>query len=335
VAAARGIGIHAYERAGAGIGGALVNRFPRVSMRFLVLKNVLVAVDPEHPVHPAILTAARLAGAAGATLHACVVTDSGDDRDEGAQARARSELSAALLRAGVNAKDVTVHVLSGDPAFAIRSLGDRVRADVVVLGPHRERASRSRSFGGTALAVVTNAWSPCLVVSSELRLPLSDVVVPIDLSDTARGALLVGLSWASALRGGSAQPGGAAEARLTALHVQAAAAPTPPSFLEKELAVLRESGGTWAGVTIRGEAVSGSSVPEGIASFVRRQRPDLIVLGTRGLGLDPVGRLGSVAASVAQSTDVPTLLVPPALWMAHASEPPAKVGNTVESRGGS
>jgi nucleotide-binding universal stress UspA family protein len=93
--------------------------------------------------------------------------------------------------------------------------------------------------------------------------------------------------------------------------------------VEKELAVIREAGGTWSGVSIHGETLSNSNVPEGIASFVTRHRPDLVVLGTRGLGLDPVGRLGSVAASVAQSIDVPTLLVPPALWMALASASPA------------
>lgn len=288
-------------------------------MRFLRLKSVLVAVDPEHPVHPAILTAAQLAGAAGASLHACVVTAPEGARDESVQTRARAELSANLLRAGVRANEVTVHVLSGDPAFAIRSLGDRIRADVVVLGPHRERASRSRSFGGTALAIVTNAWSPCLIVSTPLELPLSDVLVPVDLSDAARGALLVGLSWASALRRAPLEKEGAGDARLTALHVQAGSSTTPPAFVEKELALIRQSGGTWSGVSIHGETVSSTNVADGIASFVTRHRPDLVVLGTRGLGLDPVGRLGSVAASVTQSIDVPTLLVPPALWMAHAT----------------
>ncbi|MEO5816895.1 MAG: universal stress protein [Gemmatimonadaceae bacterium] len=289
-------------------------------MRFLVLKNILVATDLEDPAYPAILTAAQLANAAGASLHvACVMTAPGSDRDHAVQSRARVELSAILARAGATVNDVTLHLLSGDPAFAIRSLGDRVRADVVVLGPHRKRASPSRSFGGTALAVVTNAWSPCLVVSTPLRLPLSHVLVPIDLSDTARGALFVGLSWASALRGATLQTDEGVDARLTALHVQATSSATPPPFMDKELAIIRESGGTWSGISIHSETISNANVTEGIASFVTREQPDLVVLGTRGLGLDRVGRLGSVAASVTQSIDVPTLLVPPALWMAYAS----------------
>jgi universal stress protein E len=288
-------------------------------MRFLVLKSVLVATDLEETDYPAILTAAQLASAAGASLHACVVTAPGSDRDESVQARARAGLSAALLRAGASADDVTIHVLSGDPARAIRSLSDRVRADVIVLGPHRPRASHARSLGGTALAVVTNAWSPCLIVPTPLRLPLSRVLVPVDLSDTARGALMVGLSWASALRSPTSKAGGPVDAKLTALHVQPLSSIAPSPFVEQELAFIRESGGAWSGVSVQGETLSNSNVSEGIASFVTSHRPDLVVLGTRGLGLDPVGRLGSVAASVAHSIDVPTLLVPPALWSAHAS----------------
>lgn len=289
-------------------------------MRFLVLKNVLVAIAPDEPAHPAILTAAQLASAAGAALHACVVSAPEGERDESDQERARAGLSEILPRAGVSAGSATMHALSGEPALAIRSLADRVRADVIVLGPHRARSSPTHSFGGTALSVVTNAWSPCLVVSTPLRLPLSHVLVPVDLSDTARGALLVGLSWASALRDPSAERDGSDDARLTALHVQAASSTSLPAFLEKELASIRESGGTWSGVSVHGDTLANANVAEGIASFAARHHPDLVVLGTRGRGLDPVGRLGSVAAAVAQSIDVPTLLVPPALWLAHASE---------------
>jgi universal stress protein E len=290
-------------------------------MRFLVLKNILVATDLADPADSAILTASQLAGAAGASLHvACVLTSSGGDRGEMLHARAREELAAILVRAGVRVNDATIHLLSGDPASAIGSLGGRIRADVFVLGPHRERGSRPRGLGGTALAVVTDSSSPCLIVSTPLRLPLSHVLVPVDLSDTARGALLVGLSWASALRAPALQAAERRDVRLTALHVQPTSSTTPAPFVEKELAFLREEGGTWAGVSVHGETVADADVTRGIASFAASHGPDLVVLGTRGLGLDPVGRLGSVAASVSQSIELPTLLVPPAVWMAHATK---------------
>jgi universal stress protein E len=290
-------------------------------MRLLTLKSILVATDLDDSAFPAAVAGVRLAGASGASLHLLHVTVSGDD--QAARARADAELSALLERAGAGRDVATIHVLGGDPGFAIGSLSDRVHADVIVLGPHREGRVGGRVLGGTALAVVTNASCPCLVVKTPLRLPLSHAVVPIDLSDTARGALLVGLSWASALRGTKLDTRHRGDARLTALHVQ----PSLPDgnvralspAIEMEIAFAREAGGTWAGVAISGEAIANANVTQGIASFVADHAPDLVVIGTRGLGLDPVGRLGSVAASVLRSIDAPTLLVPPAVWTAHAN----------------
>jgi nucleotide-binding universal stress UspA family protein len=144
---------------------------------------------------------------------------------------------------------------------------------------------------------------------------LNRVVVPIDLSDTARGALLVALSWASALR---ARDG--SDITLTALHVMAGplrgSAPTPRT-IEQELAAVRDAARSWAGVTVGGETIVEPNIAQGIARYIADHAGDLVVIGTRGLGLDAVGRLGSVAASVACQLEVPALLVPPAVWMAH------------------
>jgi nucleotide-binding universal stress UspA family protein len=63
--------------------------------------------------------------------------------------------------------------------------------------------------------------------------------------------------------------------------------------------------------------VLGDPVPV-IASYATKHGIDLIVLGTRGLGLDAVGRLGSVSAGVANLVDTPILLVPPAVWQTYA-----------------
>ena len=53
-----------------------------------------------------------------------------------------------------------------------------------------------------AVATPWGRWRPfaSLVLAEPLRLPLRRVLVPIDLSETARGALMVALTWASALR---------------------------------------------------------------------------------------------------------------------------------------
>jgi universal stress protein E len=291
-------------------------------MRLLNLRTILVAAQPDEP-HP-VLAAYELAAAAGASLHAVFVARSAD-RSERAGRRlteARAAMMAMFGRVGANVEVTKTHVLDGDPASSIVSLADRLHADVIVLGPHRSAQNAVRTLGGTAMAIVTNAACPCLVVSSSLRLPVQRVLVPIDLSDTARGALLVGLSWASALRAGSPANSQHDDVALTALHVQPSgtSASSPPRAIEAELERVRQVADAWSGVSIGSETTVNANVTQGIVDYVGDSAPDLIVMGTRGLGLDAVGRLGSVAASVMKVVDVPVLLVPPAIWMEYARE---------------
>jgi nucleotide-binding universal stress UspA family protein len=285
----------------------------RPGMRPLALRTILSAVDPDDPAMPSLRAAARLADAAGASLR--IVAVGGRASSSGAEAPWRTGLAKALDATSLQLDDVGIHAHDGDPAIVIGSVADSVSADCIVLGPHRGARSQTPGLGGTALGVVTNASCPCLVVTRDLSLPLNRVLVPVDLSDTARGALLVGLSWASALR---ARDG--SEVTLGALHVMAAplrgSAPTPPA-IERELAAVRDAAGGWAGVTVDAETIAEPDIAQGIARYVADRAPDLVVMGTRGLGLEAVGRLGSVAASVVAGHDVTTLLVPPAVWMAH------------------
>jgi nucleotide-binding universal stress UspA family protein len=197
-------------------------------------------------------------------------------------------------------------------------------ADVIVVGPHRERerATRGHALGGTARAVAMGAFAPCLIAGQQLGLPLERVLVPIDLSDTARGALLVGLSWASALRAGATSH---RDTTLTALHVDAvdedAGNVSIGTSVDRELEILRQNAGDWAGVTVRGITLRSTDAAQAIADYAVAQRTDLVVLGSRGLGLDDEARLGSVSASVTTRLQTPILLVPPSVWRAHAAAP--------------
>jgi nucleotide-binding universal stress UspA family protein len=283
-------------------------------MRLLRLKTVLVAIDVDETGSSALRTAELVAEAAGAALHVVHVSGS---RDEGEAATA---LHAALRKTSLTVDEAATHVVAGDPARAINLLADRIGADVIVFGPHRQRDATG--LGSTALAVVTNAAVPCLVARTVLRLPLQRIVVAVDLSDTARGALVIGLSWASALR--ARDPSAQQASALTALHVRTSARSTEAQSgrsaeLDDQLTRVREEAGGWAGVDIEGAATVNADSAAGIAEYATAHGADLVVLGTRGLGLDATGRLGSVSAAVMQRLDVPALLVPPAVWTAYAS----------------
>ena len=275
-------------------------------MELLALRKVLVAIDLDDSSSAAWQSARDLAAAAGSELHALHVSVGN------AQA---ASVEAELERIGVSRSVAEVHLSAGDPARAIGLTADRLGVDVVVLGPHRERANGARAsgLGSTALAVVTNAAVPCLVTSTPLRLPLAHVVAAIDLSDTARGTLLVALSWASALRSRKAAP-----TQLTALYVIEAQSSVQDEgrarAVDDALAPIRHAAGEWAGVTLRSETIRAESPAEGIKAHTKAHPAELVTIGTRGLGVEPIGRLGSTSAEVMRRSDVPILLVPPAMW---------------------
>ena len=300
-----------------------LRRRPGLIMRPLALRTVLVATDLDRSSDAALDTGSRLAHAAGAALHVVLVVAPTHAPDAGVGGEAHEGVRAALRRAGVPEAHVTIHTVPGVPASTIRQLAERLAADLVVVGPHRERnhARRGHELGGTARAVVEHAFAPCLVAARPLRLPLERVLVPIDLSDTARGALLVGLSWASALR---VRATGDGATSLTVLHVDAsggAARAAPTTSVHQELEMLGQSAGDWSGVSIRGVTEEGVDAAQTITDYTTRHGTDLVVFGTRGLGLDEVARLGSISMALTERLPHPMLLVPPAVWRAYAALP--------------
>lgn len=283
-------------------------------MRLLHLNVVLAAVAGDESSVNVLRGAHELAMAAGATLHVVHVGSHAGSRDR------------FLADAGLSTSDAQLHVLDGEAADAIRSLGDRIHADVIILGRHRGRAGDQPPMGSTALAVVSSSWAPCLILTQPLRLPLERVLVPVDLSDTSRGALVIALSWASALRRGRKASGPTTHntaVDLTALHVERVlgdhrARPQTRTLYE-ELSHIRRDAGRWADVAINGAVVANDDVALAIADYAREHHADLVVLGTRGSNLNSEARLGSVSLGILRRVASPVLLVPPAVWISYAA----------------
>ena len=294
-------------------------------MKLLRLNTVLAAIDYDDASHTVLDAACALGHAAGGDIHVVhvdqprVVAGTTAGGGEATSVNAAKEL---LERARMRVDHGHVHVIAGEPAPVMRDLARRLDADVIVLGPHREVHRSEGNLGGTALAIATESSAPCLIVTRALRLPLRRVLVPIDLSDTARGALVTALAWSSALRGAPRSENAGVPTQLTAMFVDRAegagsATPSAKHALEAELDRVRKDAGDWARVEIRGVTVASADVGGAIAERARGDDVDLIVLGTRGLGLDGAERrLGSVSADVSRRVDAPVLLVPPAVWSA-------------------
>ena len=303
--------------------------YSNCTMKLLHLRVVLAAIDFDESSSDVLRGAHELAGAAGARLHVVNVATTGDAKHRTSlvgEDERRNALARILEDTGLTGSEVSLHLLAGDSVHAIRTLADRIGADVIVLGRHRARRAGTLALGSTALGVVTNSWAPCLILSQGIRLPLERVLVPIDLSDTSRGALVTALAWASALRGAKNIGAGATDETVdlralivTRPRLVADGAANQADKLDDELNTLRGEAGTWARVDIAGVLRSGDDVIASIVDYASENPPDLIVLGTRGLGLDGVGRLGSVSLEVARRLVVPILLVPPAVWRMYSA----------------
>jgi len=283
-------------------------------MRLLTLKTILVATDLDEASLPALSTGKQLAESAGAKLHVVHVSGAPGATDA---------VQSLLQQSGLQPGDALVHIIDGEPGRAISALSDKIGADVIVLGPHRKQSRRERRhpFGSTAMEAVTSAAAPCLVLAQPLQLPLKCVVVGVDLSDTSRGALVIGLAWASALR---AQARASTHAtKLIGLYVQPKESDgsTAAHALDGELKQIERDAGEWASVAIERATATSASAAAGIMEYANAHNADLVVLGTRGTGLNEEKRLGYVASAVTQKLQLPTLLVPPTVWTAYAGEP--------------
>ena len=287
-------------------------------VRLLELKTILVATDLDEGSRPALATARELAESAGAEVHVVHVSADPD---------ALETLAAKLADLGLEPEYTSLHVATGEASHAINVLADTIGVDAILIGPHRgrHRAEGRAVLGSTALALATNAATPCLVATSVLRIPLQRTLVAVDISDSARGTLAVALSWTSALR--TRGRDAAQSTRLTALHVarsrgQREQPPASNDELGRMIDRLRDDAGSWAGTPIESVSTENPDAAAGISDYANTHRADLVVLGTRGLGVDSVGRIGSVAASVMKRLDIPVLLVPPAVWAESAPQSP-------------
>ena len=294
-------------------------------MRLLTLRTILVASDLTPISDVATRTAVDLSRASGAALHVVhVATADAEPLADDRRAEYLAELDMALRRIGARGGDYAMHITTGEAPSSIARIADKLDADVVILGRRRMDGAvmPDRPLGGTAYAVMSRSLAPCLAITEPLELPIRKALVAIDRSAAARGALLVALSWVSAVRAGAL---GGENPTLTALYVDPgesdseAANAVDQKTIEHELSVLRRGAEAWAGVTVVGETVEGRDPAPLIASYARDHGSELVVLGTRAPEHREAG-LGSVSASVTARLSIPVLLVPPAVWRDHAKD---------------
>jgi nucleotide-binding universal stress UspA family protein len=309
-------------------------------MTHVPTRSILAATDLTPASDGAVRTAAAIAERTGAALHllhACdfaVVHDPGGVAPpsfEGHMRAAGEALEAQAARAipagvEVASRDVTVYATHR----AILDHAEAVRAELVVMGPHRSRGRMDALWSSTAERVVRASRVPCLVARGRMQLPFRRVVVAMDLSRPARGALELALGWCGKLGTWEGEIAiGGAEVRVVHVlpHVFELGSPSferavvGPRLHEEVEAAARAVRGA-AGVHLSEEVLWGSDPALSIVRYARQERADLVVVAASGPGALRRALQGSVSAEVSRAAPCPVLLVPPAMWQ--AEEAPAR-----------
>jgi universal stress protein E len=299
-------------------------------MNGINLRAILVATDLRPGCDPAVAGAASLAAATGAALHVVhaiglsTVAYAGAGSAVGVQSRlhnARKSLAVQIeRRVPAGATPASQVIRDGAAHLVILQRAREIDADLIVLGPHRERAFHGPILGSTADRLLRTSEIPVLILAEPLHLPLRTLVVPIDLSDPARGALDEAIRWGIRL-GASAGPSGRTAVQV--MHViprlyEAYEFPFDRTVvapqMEREIADSLARNAEGAKLEVGERIVWGNAPADEIVRHVESESTDLLVMGTHGYGALGRALIGSITSAVARAAPCPLLIVPPAMW---------------------
>lgn len=228
---------------------------------------------------------------------------------------AERRLADQIGRLGFRSEElVSGRVEYGPPHRVITEVADAVAAGLIVVGP-TESVGMAKMFGATADRVVRKAIRPVLVVRGRFELPLTRVLLPVDLSPLSAEAFRRGLAVLDQI-----VPGPAVEAE--ALYVMTGFDrglfdPEETADLSETEAV-RELQRFVADNASRSDRKVTTRIVHGEVEDSIRHRSDewdadLIVLGTHGRGGFERFLLGSVASDVVRRGATSVLVIPPVL----------------------
>lgn len=282
-----------------------------------MLKSILVASDLSSRSTPAVQRAVRLAEVTGAAL--CVLHVVEDDLLED---RMRHEIWSAedYLTAQVASFGkpgaCEVAVLAGHAFHVIGQEARTREADLIVMGAHRRQFLRDVFVGTTIERVTRTSGRPVVMANDGRGGPWRQVLIATDMSEAsgqaARKAHALGLLDNANV---TFVHGYAPITRQMMTHAGIPAERVHEEAEREFQATRRELGRFIQGLEL-GDLNYSARIIEGvgadaIAGFVQQAKPDLLVIGTRGLSGIKRVFLGSVAQDLMGSVEIDVLAVPP------------------------
>ncbi len=284
------------------------------------IRTVLIGTDLDSDSDALVSTGLQVARAAGARVHLAFsfappvvyLSELGAGVNDPILAqeeqRCREALAEQARQAGIT--ETELHGLSvrrGAPHRMLPELALEIGADLLIMGA-TAGGRLHRRLGSTADRVLRRAHCPVLVVRGGLRVPPQKVLAPVDLSPLSADAFGRGLGVLSKL---GAAPEVEALFVLSVVERQTSFELTPEQIdrlaAEKlERFVEAHAGGAKVERKVR----TGNTRAEVFAE-IAGYSPDLILLGTHGLGGFDRIAIGSVAADVTRDASCSVLVVPP------------------------
>ncbi len=281
-------------------------------------KTILMATDLSARSDRALARAVSLARQHEAQLIVLNIID--EDLPSSVQDRVRDatlkEIDDSLERIeGANALNPTVDAIAGKDYRDILDHADRVGADLIVLGIHRNEAGNKPITGTTMERVIRKGRKPVLVVPDKTDGPYQNVAVGVDFSAFSRIAIRQALSVApgatfNAIHSYHVPFSGFQRGRDTRNAYRDQHERELTQLIEEELETLIGSATTETPPEIAfRKVVKQGETQSVIRSEVENLQPDLLVLGTHGrVGLTHA-LLGSIAESFLNNPPCDVLVV--------------------------
>lgn len=233
-----------------------------------------------------------------------------DAQLEDEEARMHRRLEEQVRRVGVSPDETAGHVVRhGAPHRILGDLAAELGADLIVVGATGGDRLH-RLLGSTADRVLRRATCPVLIVRGEPAMPPARVLAPVDLSPLSATAFRTGVERLGLLPGNAPE----IEALFVLSPIQRQVSPqfSPEQvdrFAEEELEHFVTAHAGDAAGRVRSRVRVGTAREE-ILEEIEAWRPDLVVLGTHGLGGFDRLVIGSVAADIVREAPCSVLVVP-------------------------
>jgi nucleotide-binding universal stress UspA family protein len=189
-------------------------------------------------------------------------------------------------------------VRGGDPANSILKVAKNY--DMVVIGAHGENEKEPYALGSVTKKVMTHTSHPTLIVKNVS--PMANLLVCIDGSENSIRALDYALRFAEKI---------GSEVALLNVQEQRLHKASPKTAEELSGKILSKALGAAGRTKIKvDKKLEFGVVPDRIVEVAEKGNYDLIVLGSRGLGVVSRFLLGSVSDDVSHKAKCSVLIVP-------------------------